>query len=493
MSSLMTLLQAQGAPAQPALQDGTSVLTRADLIQRVSALALQLRARKVRCLGLHADNGIDWIVADLACQEAGILCVPLPLFFNKMQLLHVLHTCGIDALVTPTPDVFSAHFHAPVHVEGLGLPLLLQPAAHHPQLPEGTAKVTFTSGSTGTPKGVCLGTAQQLLQANALAGAVAIPHPRHLCVLPLGTLLENIAGVYAPLLAGGTVILRGMGELGFAGSRLSDPRKFLQAISAVKPDTLILIPQLLQLLVHAVKQGWQPPALRFIAVGGARVSARLIAEARGLGLPVYEGYGLSECASVVSLNTPRTDRPGSSGKPLPHLDVSFEDGEIHVSGNTMLGYVDEPDSWYRKRTATGDLGFLDADGFLHISGRSKNLLINSYGRNIAPEWVESELLASAALSEAVVLGDARPHCVALLTPAHADLDDAALAAAVAAANTRLPDYAQVKQWLRLPRALAGQPEFVTPNGKPRRKAIEHAWQAAIDALYGASAIPEEIL
>ncbi len=476
----------QGVGNHPVLQDSSITLTRAELVQRVSGLAEHLQANHIKRLALHADNGIAWILVDLACQQAGILCVPLPVFFNKMQALHLLHTCGIDALLTSEPALFAAYFLQATEVPGLGLNLLLQPAARQPLLPDSTGKVTFTSGSTGTPKGVCLSTAQQLLQAAALAKVVALKQPRHLCVLPLSTLLENIAGVYAPLLAGGTVILRSMAELGFVGSRLSDSQKFLQTISLVKPDTLILIPQLLQLLVHAVKQGWQAPPLQFIAVGGARVSAELITEARRLGLPVYEGYGLSECASVVSLNTPQADQPGSSGKPLAHLGISLEDGEIHVSGNTMLGYVDEPDSWYRKRIATGDLGFLDNSGFLHISGRSKNLLISSYGRNISPEWVESELLASPVLSEAVVLGDARPHCVALLTPARPDLPDTVIAAAIAAANTRLPDYAQVKQWLRLARPLAGQTDFITTNGKPRRKRIEQAWQTEIDALYGAT-------
>ncbi|MDY6983895.1 MAG: AMP-binding protein, partial [Pseudomonadota bacterium] len=469
------------------LQDASVSLTGADLLQRVQLLAAKLRALHVRRLALHADNGIGWILVDLACQYAGVVCVPLPMFFTKQQWLHTLHTCGIDALVTSAPDQFAAHFTiAKPEQQALreyGLTLLLQPAARDPSLPAGTGKVTFTSGSTGAPKGVCLSTSQQVQQAAALAQAVALDAPRHLCLLPLATLLENVAGVYAPLLAGGCVVLRSLAELGYSGSRLADPRHFLAAIDSVQPDTLILIPQMLQFLVRAVRQGWVPPRLKFIAVGGARVSAQLIREARHAGLPVYEGYGLSECASVVSLNTPRADRPGSAGKPLPHLHVTLDDGEIHVSGNAMLGYVGEAQGWYRKRIATGDLGYLDSDGFLHISGRSKNLLISSYGRNIAPEWVESELLAAPVLAEAVVLGDARPYCVALLTPARPELDDATIAAAVAAANARLPDYAQVKRWIRLPRPLAGLSEFMTPAGKPRRERIEHAWHDDVAALY----------
>ncbi|HEY0961805.1 MAG TPA: AMP-binding protein [Pseudomonadales bacterium] len=496
MKHLFDVLPAPRDADAHALQDSTRTLTRDALLQRVQMLATTLRALHVRRVALHADNGIGWVLTDLACQHASLVCVPLPLFFTKQQWLHTVNACGIDALVTSSPEQFAAHFPtaAPEHqrLREYGLTLLVQPAARDPLLPAGTGKVTFTSGSTGAPKGVCLTTGQQLAQAMALAHAVAIDAPRHLCLLPLATLLENVAGVYAPLLADGSVVLRSLVELGYAGSRLADPRKFLAAIDAAAPDTLILIPQMLQFLVQAVQKGWKPPPLQFIAVGGARVSAQLIVEARRAGLPVYEGYGLSECASVVSLNTPRADRPGSAGKPLPHLSVTLDDGEILVSGNAMLGYVGEARSWYRKRIATGDLGYLDSDGFLHISGRSKNLLISSYGRNIAPEWVESELLAAPAVAEAVVLGDARPYCIALLTPASPQLDDAVLAAAVAAANARLPDYAHVKRWIRLSRPLAGQAEFMTPAGKPRRDRIEQAWHADVAALYAQTETEENL-
>lgn len=103
---------------------------------------------------------------------------------------------------------------------------------------------------------------------------------------------------------------------------------------------------------------------------GARVAAELIHSARALGIPAYEGYGLSECASVVSMNTPQHDQPGSCGKPLSHLQIQLaEDGELWVRGNSALGYIGEPltDEWL----ATGDLATLDEQGFLCIVGRKK--------------------------------------------------------------------------------------------------------------------------
>jgi long-subunit acyl-CoA synthetase (AMP-forming) len=149
----------------------------------------------------------------------------------------------------------------------------------------------------------------------------------------------------------------------------------------------------------------------------------------------------------------------------------------------MLGYVGESASWYPAEILTGDLGYFDDRGFLHINGRRKNLLISSYGRNISPEWVESELLSSPVLAEAVVYGDARPWCVALLRPRLPETPDYLLHVAVSAANAQLPDYAQVKHFLRLDKPLAEIAGLLTENGRPRRDRIEQHYQQQIDALY----------
>ena len=173
------------------------------------------------------------------------------------------------------------------------------------------------------------------------------------------------------------------------------------------------------MLVTATNSGWTaPPSLRFIAVGGAPVAPDLLARATALGLPVYEGYGLSECASVVCLNTPEARRAGTVGRPLPHVQIRVDErGELHVRGATMLGYLGEAPAIADAEVATGDLGTLDADGHVRIHGRLRNVYITSFGRNVSPEWVEREIAAEPGIGQVLVHGEARPYPVALIVPA----------------------------------------------------------------------------
>jgi len=232
---------------------------------------------------------------------------------------------------------------------------------------------------------------------------------------------------------------------------------------------VIFLPQMLAALVAALENGAPAPrSLRFAAVGGAKVSAALLTRARALGLPVYEGYGLSECASVVSLNLPGADRLGSVGRPLGHARVRIDQGEIVVHTG---------DAWL----PTGDLGSVDADGYLYIDGRRKHVLITSFGRNVSPEWPEAELLAGRAIAQAAVFGEARPRLCALLVPAPGAPDEA-VEAQVYAANERLPDYARIGAWLRADEPFTPQNGFATANGRARREALWLAYGERLDAV-----------
>jgi long-subunit acyl-CoA synthetase (AMP-forming) len=420
------------------------------------------------------DNGIDWVALDLALLRAHRAHIALPPFFSDAQVRHALEAAAVLAI----PATGSGR----VAVAGSGIALGPLPQAPLP-VPAGTALLTYTSGSTGEARGVCLNRELPQAVARALADAMApLGARRHLCLLPLGVLLEAIGGVYAPLLAGGEIALPALAELGHGGSGALDLPRLLATLDRYQPESLILVPQLLQALVSAAETGSRLPAsLRLLAVGGARVPASLLARAAALGLPVYEGYGLSECASVVCLNRPGANRPGSVGRPLAHtgIDVSA-DGELLVSGPRFLSYrgapPPPPGPW-----ATGDLGHVDAEGFVHISGRRKAMYITAWGRNVSPEWIESELTQHPAIAQALAWGEGRARAVALLVPRRPDASMGELERAVAAVNAGLPDYARIGTVQRADEPFSMANGLLTGNGRLRREAALARYGARLAA------------
>ncbi len=487
-NSVFDALYAHAAQAFQLTDSADDVLDAQHLKQRVTKVAELLTRSASRGVALYADNGLDWIVTDLACQMAGVRIVPLPLFFSDQQLRFALHSGGIDTLITDQPARLLPMLRELGVVEtriAAGRVCMYTVQSSLPALvPDATAKITYTSGTTGNPKGVCLSLAHQLTVARSLVKAVGLERPRHLCLLPLSTLLENVAGVYAPLLAGGEVIVPSLAEIGFTGSSGLNIRRLLESISLHRPDSIILVPEMLNALTLATDAGWTPPAsLKFVAVGGGKTAASLIEKALAAGLPVHEGYGLSECGSVVSLNRPGHARPGTVGQPLEHLGVHIDDGEIVVDGLAFLGYAGQPDTWKQGRVRTGDLGHFDADGYLTIDGRRKALMISSYGRNISPEWIESELVAGAVLQQAVVFGDARPYCVALVSPRQPQASDQQIDAWIHAVNAQLPDYARIAVWHRLGEPLSNANGLMTENGRPRRPDIAQQFGTTLEQLF----------
>ncbi|WP_297811217.1 AMP-binding protein [uncultured Methylophaga sp.] len=471
--------RARQRPDATAISNSEVSLSWTALLTLVDLAAEQLQSYRGQVVALLAENDIDWVVIDLACLKNGVILLPLPAFFSDQQRRFALRESGATAMI-----LSNAESHDTLTPLIGNLALLALDCVTGTRIPDHTVKVTFTSGSTGQPKGVCLSEANQYRVVESLLRVTGLEQTRHLCVLPLATLLENIAGIYAPLLSGGEVVLLPAAELGFNGSRGFEVSRLLTAIERTQPDSLILLPELLSAMLISMEQGWLPPAsLQFIAVGGSHVSPGLLEKSHLAGLPVYQGYGLSECSSVVSLNGPEQNQPGSTGQPLPHLSVTIEDGEIVVAGNAFLGYINSPQSWHPPRIYTGDLGYLDEQGYLYIKGRRKNLLINSFGRNINPEWIESEVLANPRIAQSVVIGDARPYCVALIYPRHTATPNVEIEQWLAEVNHSLPDYAQIVRWVRLSQPFSTDDGTLTANGKPVRERIAQRYQSNINDLY----------
>jgi long-chain acyl-CoA synthetase len=248
----------------------------------------------------------------------------------------------------------------------------------------------------------------------------------------------------------------------------------------------------------------------FAASGGAPLPVEVAEFFWGAGVTIYEGYGLSETSPVLTANHPKSTRLGTVGPPIPGVEIEIApDGEILARGPCIMrGYFNMPDAtaeaidddgWFH----TGDIGEVDDAGHLRITGRKKELIVNAYGKNIAPAPIENALKASPFIEHAVVIGDRRKFLSALLVPDFAALaarlgssdppnrevmvaDDAVrrlLEEEIARINTRFSGYQQVKAWELLADEFSIETGELTPTQKIKRRVIQDRYGEVIDRIY----------
>lgn len=486
-------------PQAPAVTGLTVSLTYQELYAAVGELQAYLEQRRPKVLGVLLDNSPAWVMIDLAAQAANIALLPIPGFFSAQQIQHAMEETGCDCVLTDQPERFNTYAsHTPQANQNLSAvfngkdtvwEILLNPSAHT-KLKKNIAKITYTSGTTGAPKGVCLQQSVIDTVAGSLCQTVEmVTTDRHLCALPLATLLENIAGVYVPLLSGAQGFVYPLEQIGLRGAVEFDAYHFQHALTETQATTTVLVPHLLQQLIERCETTPAVlPDLRFIAVGGAPLATDLLERAQRCGLPVYEGYGLSECASVVAVNMPQAQRPGSVGKPLPHVALEFAaDGEILVKGARFCGYLGQKEDT-ADFLSTGDIGYLDDDGYLYLTGRKKNMFITAFGRNVSPEWVERELVLAPAINQAAVFGEGRPWNMAVIVPLSSS-SDVDVSYAIKKANAQLPDYARINTWIAATEPFGLANQQLTVTGRLRRNVIWQQYAKRIEALYSSNHEP----
>jgi long-chain acyl-CoA synthetase len=261
--------------------------------------------------------------------------------------------------------------------------------------------------------------------------------------------------------------------------------------------------------------------LRIAVSGSAPLPPNVLEFFTGIGLPIIEGYGLTETAPILTVNPPAALRLGSVGRPVRDVELRIApDGEILARGaNVMTGYYNKPDAtaevldsdgWFH----TGDIGVIDADGHLSITDRKKDLLVTSGGKKIAPQPIENTLKRSPIVSEAVLLGDRRNYAIALIVPDFAGLErrlkdlgrppsiadgtdaDAERRALIArddvvglyeelvnGINRDLSQFERIKRFALLPREFSIETGELTPTLKVKRRVVEEKWEDVIEALY----------
>jgi long-chain acyl-CoA synthetase len=419
---------------------------------------------------------------------------------------------------------------------------------------EDLVTVIYTSGTTGVPKGVMLSHRNLVFDAwygLKMLGGVK-PGEIFLSFLPLSHILERTAGYYAPLMSGCTIA--------FAES----VEKVVENIVEVRPTAMVSVPRLFEKIhtriyenVHlasplkkrlfhwAVEVGRDYVAkrhihrqplgltalryrladrlvfskirqrfggrLRFFLSGGAPLDKTINEFLWIIGIPTFEGYGLTETSPAVTLNSPRFIRFGSVGKTLEFTEVRLEeDGELLVRGpQVMQGYYRDADAtaatlengWLR----TGDIARIDDDGFVFIVDRKKELIVTAGGKNIAPQPLENELKLDKFISQAFVFGDRKAYLVALVTANierlieyaqtekidYIDLDDLAssekvhklFAERIGLLNQKLASYETIKKFVVLAREFTVEGGELTPTLKLRRKVIYEKYKDKLERLY----------
>jgi long-chain acyl-CoA synthetase len=254
-----------------------------------------------------------------------------------------------------------------------------------------------------------------------------------------------------------------------------------------------------RLVLSKIRRQLGMDSIRLAVTGAAPIPPEVHEFVLGLGIPLCEGWGMSECTAAVTVHRPGRIKMGTVGLPVPGAEISIaDDGEVLVRGPmVMRGYRKDPEKtaeaigpggWLR----TGDVGTIDADGFLSIVDRKKELIINAAGKNMSPTNIENMVAASCPLVGTVVaIGDARPYVTALICldpEAKANYDSgaairAAVEAGVGAANAKLSRVEQIKKFTILTDTWEPGSEFLTPTNKLKRKPIADHYALVIEQLY----------
>ncbi|RKH07377.1 AMP-binding protein [Corallococcus carmarthensis] len=434
-------------------------------------------------IGIVGANSYAWILLDLACLACGFVSVgfdPIHHRWKELQSeLGLRRTYEIPDGATPW-QVLGA---PPEDADDAGL---LQ---GHAFGPDDIIGMKFTSGSTGETKAIEL---KRKSVDDTLTNVQGMfhhgPGDKFLLFLPL-YLNQQRFWIYSSLLFDHDAVV-------------VQYRLAVMALRRERPTVVMGVPEFFTSLI----KGFDPAVpeqkerfrelmggnIRYLWTGSAPISLSTLKAYEAMGMPLFQGYGMNETC-IISKNHPGQDRLGSVGKVVPSKSVRFDDeGQILVKSthevNVRYANVPadvsaltfRPDGY----VATGDLGHLDADGYLYVTGRVKDIVVLSSGRKVSPIPLENRLEEAACIDKAVVFGSGQSHLAAVISAvpgtAHGDVE-----AVVAGVNARLPEDERIRKFLLAPEPLTRENGLLTSQFKVRRNAVWARYERELLALYGA--------
>jgi long-chain acyl-CoA synthetase len=507
-------------------------------VEELAAGFLALGVRPGDPVGILGRTRLEWTLVDYALISIGAVVVPVYQAATPAERTHVLaHSAARMVVCEDTAEREQiARLAGLRHLElvltmddsGDDLAQLGERGRHHlrgdPDVivraraairDEDLLTLVYTSGTTGPPKG-CMLTHRNyraMVDMTRRIDRLAQPGDVVLLHLPLAHVFARLIQFLAA-------------DVGMTIAFCPDVARLGGALRAVRPTLLPSVPRLFETmhaavlrelaqvrgprrrLVGAALAGGQQAARRrregrrldpYAVSGGAKLVPEVAELFETLGVPILEGYGLTECTAVAAVNRPDRHRIGTVGPPVPGVELKVaDDGEVLIRGEIVFaGYykdkastrdVLDQEGWLR----TGDVGLLDDDGFLTITDRKKDIIVTSTGVNVPPQRLETALRASPYVSEALVFGDARPYLVALLLPdLHAirrgggiglEVRDV-LGRVVAEVNRGAAPAERVRGFAVLPRDLRAEEGELTPTLKARRHVCEEHFRDLIESLY----------
>jgi long-chain acyl-CoA synthetase len=510
-------------------------------VAKAVAALVSLGVRPGACVAHVSENRSEWVIADLAIQMAGAIHVPVHAPLTGPQIAwQIAHSGAKVALLSgpeqaakltklgagaPSGVKWVSYDACDEHIGGSEIVLLRDVQSTADMEPgievacqtrkniqaDSLVTILYTSGTTGEPKGVML--TQGNLASNACATVEAfgyLPDQTRVNFLPLSHIFARTCDLYCWIAEGS--------RMAIAESR----ETVIADCQAVKPTYLNGVPYFFDRVSRGLcekKVQDVPGALRAAfggqiakcCAGGAALPGHLYDYYHGQGVPLLQGYGLSESSPVITLSTVTQHRRASCGRAIPGIELAIaEDGEIITRGpHVMQGYYDNPaataevlkDGWLY----TGDIGRLDDEGFLYITGRKKEILVTSGGKNIAPVYLESLLTQDPLILQAMVVGDGRSCLSALIVPnpdaLRLEIVQRGITVTSPEKTTRHPDvvalyreridqqladvapYEQVRRFTLLTRGFSIEAGELTPKLSLRRKEIEAHFGREIEAMY----------